>query len=111
MRRIVDETFQIKFPPYVSEPAKSFIGALLERKPHKRLGMLQGRVADIKTHKWFAGFDWEALAARKMPAPRVPKDDAKKRLKELADAEEGLDQAAHETNEELQECQIVFALF
>ncbi len=27
---------------------------LMERKPHKRLGMLMGRAADIKRHKWFA---------------------------------------------------------
>lgn len=34
---------QIKFPPYVSPAAKDFVLRLLERKPTKRLGMLQVR--------------------------------------------------------------------
>ena len=41
MRRIVDDTFTIKFPPYVSPAAKDFVLRLLERKPTRRLGMLQ----------------------------------------------------------------------
>jgi cGMP-dependent protein kinase 2 len=41
MRRIVDDGFAIKFPPYVSPAAKDFVLRLLERKPTKRLGMLQ----------------------------------------------------------------------
>lgn len=43
MRRIVDDSFAIKFPPYVSPAAKDFVMRLLERKPTKRLGMLQVR--------------------------------------------------------------------
>ena len=92
MRRIVDERWPIKFPPYMSSAAKvrawgetcsllplacarsaaarsfeltrftlrapiqcqDLISRLLERKPAKRLGMLQGRAADIKNHKWFS---------------------------------------------------------
>ena len=41
MRRIVDDNFAIKFPPYLSPAAKDFVLRLLERKPTKRLGMLQ----------------------------------------------------------------------
>lgn len=43
MRRIVDDAFAIKFPPYLSAAAKDFVLRLLERKPTKRLGMLQVR--------------------------------------------------------------------
>ena len=58
---------------------------LLERKPARRLGMLSGKAADIKAHPWFKGFDWEALGARRMPAPRVPKEsDSAKRKTDLA---------------------------
>lgn len=32
--------------------AQDLIGRLLERKPTKRLGMLQGRAKDIKRHRW-----------------------------------------------------------
>lgn len=45
---------------------------------------LQGKARDVKQHKWFEGFDWDALAARKIAAPRKPRDDAAKRIRELA---------------------------
>ncbi len=45
--------------------------------------MLNGRAADIKRHKWFDGLDWDALEARRMEPPRLPKDDSAKRLREL----------------------------
>lgn len=85
MRRIVDDKFRIVFPPYVSPAARDLILRLLERKPARRLGMLAGRANDIKNHRWFAGFDWDALAARKMDPPRTPRThDSTKRLQELA---------------------------
>jgi hypothetical protein len=33
---------------------------------------VQGGAQDIKTHKWFAGLDWEALKALQIPAPYLP---------------------------------------
>ena len=46
--------------------------------------MLAGRANDIKKHRWFEGLDWEALEARKVQPPRIPKEkDAQKRLQEL----------------------------
>lgn len=62
---------------------QDLISRLLERKPTRRLGMLNGRAADIKHHKWFEGLDWDALEARKMEPPRRPKEDSAKRLREL----------------------------
>ncbi|KAL4457253.1 hypothetical protein ABPG75_012118 [Micractinium tetrahymenae] len=94
MRRIVDDSFQIKFPPYVSPAAKDFVQRLLERKSTKRLGMLQGKVRDVKQHRWFESFDWEALAARK-----------------LADNERKQRAQPKETPEELAEAEAVFADF
>ncbi len=83
---------------------------LLERKPAKRLGMLSGRAADIKAHPWFAGFDWEALAARKMAAPRVPNPaDSAKRKDELAAAPARA--AAEPSAEELATYEELFADF
>jgi cGMP-dependent protein kinase 2 len=84
MRRIVDSSYKIPFPPYISRNAKSMILSLLERKPSRRLGCLPGGFDDIKKHPWLETFDWEALAARKMAPPRNPKDDAAKRIRELA---------------------------
>jgi len=35
--------------------------------------MLRAGVDDIKQHPWFMGFDWSALASKKMPPPRKPR--------------------------------------
>ena len=84
MRRIVDEHFQIGFPNYLSDAGKDLMTRLLERKPGRRLGMLAGKAEDVKKHAWFVGFDWGALAAKKLVPPRMPKDDAAKRIRDLA---------------------------
>lgn len=53
MRRIVDDRWPVKYPPYMSPAARDLIMRLLERKPVKRIGMLQNRAKDIKQHEWF----------------------------------------------------------
>ena len=83
MRRIVDDGFQVKFPSYVSPAARDLVERLLERKVTRRLGALAGKARDVKRHKWFDGFDWGALSSRKMTPPRLPKDDAAKRIRDL----------------------------
>jgi len=86
MRRIVDDRWPIKYPPYMSDEARDLISRLLERKPMKRIGMLQGRSSDVKKHPWFRGFDWDALNSRQMEPPRKPRDtDSSKRKNELAE--------------------------
>jgi cGMP-dependent protein kinase 2 len=50
---------------------------------------VQGKAQDVKQHRWFEGFDWESLAARKVAAPRKPRDDAAKRIRELVVSNEG----------------------
>ena len=65
-------------------PEQDLIGRLLERKPGRRLGMLSGRAGDIKRHRWFEGMEWDAMAARRVQPPRIPQDDAAKRMRELA---------------------------
>jgi serine/threonine protein kinase len=63
-------------------PLQDLISRLLERKPAKRLGMLNGRAKDIKQHRWFEGMPWEELEARRTVAQRKPKEsDSSKRLK------------------------------
>eukprot|EP00879_Flechtneria_rotunda_P001141 GHRR01001285.1.p1 GENE.GHRR01001285.1~~GHRR01001285.1.p1 ORF type:complete len:510 (+),score=163.14 GHRR01001285.1:1034-2563(+) len=112
MRRIVDDRWPVKYPPYMSPAAKDLIMRLLERKPAKRIGMLQGRVADIKIHKWFEGFDWQALAARRMEPPRHPKSsDHAKRKAELEDAHKGDPVQPNMTPEEQGETERVFKDF
>jgi hypothetical protein len=38
MRRIVDDTWLITYPPYMSLAAKDLVSRLLERKPARRIG-------------------------------------------------------------------------
>eukprot|EP00191_Tetraselmis_sp_GSL018_P002817 CAMPEP_0177614176 /NCGR_PEP_ID=MMETSP0419_2-20121207/22512_1 /TAXON_ID=582737 /ORGANISM="Tetraselmis sp., Strain GSL018" /LENGTH=708 /DNA_ID=CAMNT_0019111209 /DNA_START=131 /DNA_END=2257 /DNA_ORIENTATION=- len=112
MRRIVDENWHVKFPPYMSEAAKDLILRLLVRKPAKRLGMLSGRAQDIKEHKWFEGLDWDALEARKMPAPRIPQNDSAKRIHEMTQQQkEKANMQPQESPEEIAEAEATFADF
>jgi cGMP-dependent protein kinase 2 len=60
----------------------------LERKPARRIGMLNGRALDIKKHRWFDGFNWAEMEARRNTAPRKPREsDINKRIKELVETE------------------------
>jgi len=63
---------KLKWPVEVSDEAKDIIGALLHGQSDQRLGCLAGGCDDIKRHPWFAGFDWDGLKAKTMPAPFVP---------------------------------------
>lgn len=38
MRRIVDDHWQVTFPPYLSPEAKDLVSRLLERRPARRIG-------------------------------------------------------------------------
>ncbi|KAI8470474.1 MAG: kinase-like domain-containing protein [Monoraphidium minutum] len=112
MRRIVDDRWPVKFPPYMSPEAKDLIQRLLERKPAKRIGMLQGGSDDIKKHAWFENFDWESLAARKMEPPRRPREtDFAKRKAELEDAHRSDPLVPAMTAQEAAECNKVFSDF
>src|SRR5690606_24599107 len=56
-----------------SKHCVSLIRALCRENPTDRLGV-RGRngYADIKKHKWFSGFNWNHLVARKLVPPIVP---------------------------------------
>ena len=92
MRRIVDESWAVRYPPYVSPLAKDLLSRLLQRQPARRLGCGPLGAAEVKAHPWFSEVgriaDWGALAARRMPPPRQPRPgDAAKRLRELAESD------------------------
>jgi len=107
----VDENWNIRYPPYLSPPARDLIAKLLERRPARRIGMLQGRAEDVKRHRWFDGFDWDALEARRTLPPRKPRDtDVSKRLRDLTDTERAT-RRTRESVEDLQESEAVFADF
>ena len=92
MRRIVDESWPVRYPPYVSPLARDLLSKLLQRQPARRLGCGPLGAAEVRAHPWFSQAgkiaDWGALAARRMPPPRQPRpSDAAKRLRELAEGD------------------------
>ena len=53
MKRIVDRSWSVSFPVYVSESAVDIIRKFLERRSVKRLGNLRRRAKDVFDHAWF----------------------------------------------------------
>lgn len=68
---------KFKYPSHFPKDVKNLIKGLLQVQPSKRLGVVQGGAVSVMIHKWFKGFDWQALLWRKLQAPfRVAvKDD------------------------------------
>ncbi|XP_045470385.1 cGMP-dependent protein kinase 1-like [Harmonia axyridis] len=56
------------FPPNNTAKARNLITKLLKKAPSERLG-----VDEIRSHKWFAEFDWERLRSCQMSSPYKPK--------------------------------------
>jgi len=70
-REILESPLQ--FPSYVAdEHAVAMISGLLERTPELRLGASTRGAKEIKTHQYFANFDWDALAGRYAKQPWAP---------------------------------------
>ena len=52
--------------------ARSLFRGLLTHNPLQRLGCRQNGARDVKAHRWFNAFDFDALLARQLPPPYVP---------------------------------------
>lgn len=63
---------KLRFPRDFDKDAKSLIKKLCEHDLTKRYGNMVGGVKDIKRHRLFKNFDWNALLAGKVPAPYRP---------------------------------------
>ena len=62
----------IKFPTNFPASAKSLIKHCLEKDSGIRYGCLTRGVNDIKGHKFFKDFDWNALAKQRGKPPYLP---------------------------------------
>ena len=62
----------IKFPTNFPASAKSLIEHCLEKDSGIRYGCLTRGVNDIKGHKFFKDFDWNALAKQRGKPPYLP---------------------------------------
>ncbi|CDI80341.1 AGC kinase, putative [Eimeria acervulina] len=63
---------RIVFPKSFDRNAKMLVKRLLTPDLTKRYGNLKNGVADIKEHKWFAGFDWSSLMKKQLTPPYKP---------------------------------------
>ena len=78
-----EKAFRLKqedLPIGWSKQALLFINRCLNMNPKKRIGHAKG-ISELKSHAWFKGFDWEALASRQMQPPFMPSEIAHPRIK------------------------------
>jgi len=62
----------LRFPPFLSEPCKNLIVALLNRDPTKRLGS-KDDVNDIRVHAFFKDISWDKLYKKEIDPQYKPK--------------------------------------
>lgn len=120
MKRIVDRSWHVSFPVYVSSEAIDCIRGLLDRRSVKRLGNGTGRANDIKTHGWFQTdpkFDWDGLQSGKHQTAPLEFGEAfyKRRAKRIAQLERDLAgdtrERERETDDRIAEASRVFEDF
>jgi cGMP-dependent protein kinase 2 len=118
MKRIVDRSWSVSFPVYVSESAVDVIRKLLERRSVKRLGNLRRRAEDVFDHPWLtdARFDWAGLRDGTLkPKPLALSENfEKQRARRIAQLERSLKGAAADarvSEEEAAAADAVFADF
>ncbi len=71
-KNIVKGVDYVIFPSQFSEALTDLIRHLLVADPSKRLGRTQSGIQGIKSHRFFAGFDWEGLEERTITPPIKP---------------------------------------
>ncbi|XP_047348576.1 cGMP-dependent protein kinase 1-like isoform X1 [Vespa velutina] len=62
----------VGIPSIINKHANQFIKKLLRHSASERLGYQRNGIQDIRDHKWFSGFNWQALQRLALPAPIVP---------------------------------------
>lgn len=63
----------VPIPSHFSRGVSDIVKKLLKTHQSKRLGRTKGGTATIIKHKWFSGFNWDALLNKKMEVPILPK--------------------------------------
>ncbi|XP_039637114.1 cGMP-dependent protein kinase 2 [Perca fluviatilis] len=61
----------LKYPPYMSESAKSIISKLCRPRPGQRLGNTKNGIKDVRHHRWFSSMNWHKLRVGQLDAPTV----------------------------------------
>ncbi|XP_049446847.1 cGMP-dependent protein kinase 2 [Epinephelus fuscoguttatus] len=61
----------LKYPPYLTEAAKSIISKLCRPRPGQRLGNTKNGIKDVRHHRWFSSMNWHKLRVGQLDAPTV----------------------------------------
>ncbi|XP_028253129.1 cGMP-dependent protein kinase 2 [Parambassis ranga] len=61
----------LKYPPYLSEAAKSIISKLCRPRSGQRLGNTKNGIKDVRHHRWFSSMNWHKLRMGQLDAPTV----------------------------------------
>lgn len=60
------------WPDGFPDDARDLVQGLLQKDESKRLGLMAGGIADIRSHRFYQSVDWAALAERRLPPPFTP---------------------------------------
>jgi len=63
---------KVPFPVKCQGNVGELIKGLLRKEPSERLAMRPGGAKNIREHKWYSGFDWEAHGDLRLEAPYRP---------------------------------------
>ena len=63
----------VSIPSHFSRGISDIVRKLLKTYQSKRLGRTRGGTSAVMKHKWFSGFDWDALLGKRMKVPIAPK--------------------------------------
>jgi len=69
---------KVSFPSKCTGTVEPLIKGLLKREPAERLPMRPGGTDNVKTAKWYEGFDWQKMKAYELDAPYKPMVKSKK---------------------------------
>jgi len=83
---------KVPFPPKCQGSVGDLIKQLLKSEPSERLPVRPGGVQNLKSHKWFEGFDWEAMKNLELDAPYKPVVKSKKDLANFSARKEDMPQ-------------------
>lgn len=63
-------SWQVRFPPYLTDEARALLTKLLKRNPAARLGI--NGAAEIKAHIFFRKINWDRVLAKELAPPFIP---------------------------------------